>query len=83
MEREFLKYLLYITFVELREHAYEIKDQKVFWLCDLLHNIPGNMDSEEEAKVSYERLKSAVDHDGKQSWLDLRMAEFNARQHRG
>jgi hypothetical protein len=58
MEQKFLTFLLYITLVEIRAQAYEKNDTRLFWLCDMLHNVPGALLSENETKEAYKNLLS-------------------------
>lgn len=78
MEKEFLLYLMYITFVEMREHAHKINDKIFFWLCDLLHNVPLNMGSEESVQSTYNRLVENAKTLGMQKWLEKRKEEFDS-----
>jgi hypothetical protein len=79
MEKKFLLYLLYITLVEIRERSYEKNDERTYWLCDLLHNIPLQLNSDEDINDAYERLSDKVDHLGIQDWLKARKQEFYER----
>jgi hypothetical protein len=76
MEKQFLLYLLYISLIDIRARSYENNDKTTFWLCDLLHNIPLRLNSEEEIKDAYERLLDNINSLGVQDWLDTRMKEF-------
>jgi hypothetical protein len=76
MEQKFLLYVLYITLVEIREQAYEKKDNRLFWLCDMLHNIPFALTSEDATKEAYNRLLESVKHLGVENWLEHREKEF-------
>jgi hypothetical protein len=76
MEKQFLLYLLYITLVELREHAHDTNDKKVFWLCDLLHNVPLHLESDESSKDTYKRLIENAESLGMEKWLEVRKEEF-------
>ncbi|HEY4481249.1 MAG TPA: hypothetical protein VI489_00180 [Candidatus Brocadiaceae bacterium] len=79
MEKKFLLYLLYMTLVELREHAYESNDKKTYWLCDLLHNVPLHLESDESAKETYNRLIEEVENLGMQKWIETRKKEFHSQ----
>ena len=79
MEKHFLLYLIYIAFVDIRERSYENGDRTSFWLCDLLHNIPMSLVSEESIKDAYEKLCEKVDSLGSNEWLETRMKEFYNR----
>jgi hypothetical protein len=76
MERKFLLYLLYITLVEIREYSQENKNERLFWLTDLLHNIPFQLDSEDEVKNAYSNLIDNVKELGIEKWLETRETEF-------
>jgi hypothetical protein len=79
MQKEFLIYLLYITLVEIRERSYTNKDERTFWLCDLLHNVPAALKSEGQSIDEYNKLVENVEALNLNSWLDTRMAEFYER----
>ena len=79
MERQFLLYLLYITLVELRERSYEQNDKRAFWLCDILHNVPLSLPSEESTHEVYNELIEKVHSLGIEEWLDARKKEFFER----
>lgn len=79
MEKQFLLYLLYVALIDIRERSYENNDKTSFWLCDLLHNIPLRINSEEGTKEAYERLLENINALGVQDWLSTRMKEFYER----
>jgi len=79
MEQKFLLYVLYITLVEIREQAYEKKDNRLFWLCDMLHNVPFALMSEDSTKDAYNHLLESVEHLGIEDWLNKRQEEFYSR----
>lgn len=76
MQQKFLIYLLYITLIEIREKAYENNDNRIFWLCDMLHNVPFSLLSESATNDAYEHLLEEVKHLGAESWLKARKVEF-------
>jgi hypothetical protein len=76
MEKQFLLYLLYITLVEMREKAYEQNDKRTFWLCNLLHNVPLALISEESTQSAYNNVIERVESDGVHEWLENRKKEF-------
>ena len=79
MEKDFLIYLLYITLIEIRERSYEQKDNRTFWLCDLLHNVPAALKSDEGCKEAYNNLIQNVKELEVESWLETRKNEFYGR----
>lgn len=79
MEKQFLLYLLYITLIEIRERSYEQNDKRTFWLCDMLHNVPLSLSSEEATQESYEHLIEKVRALGLDTWLEAREKEFYDR----
>lgn len=79
METKFLLYLLYISLIDIRERSYESKDDITFGLCDLLHNIPLQLTSEEGAKDAYNYLVSNVESLGLEKWMNTRLTEFYNR----
>jgi hypothetical protein len=76
MEKKSLLYLLYSTLIELRSKAYESGDKRSFWLCDILHNVPLYINSDEEVKETYKRLIEEVENLGINEWLEARKKEF-------
>ncbi len=79
MEKQFLLYLLYIALIDIRERSYEQKDKNTFWLCDLLHNIPLQLSSEEGIQNAYTNLSEDVQALGIDGWLETRKKEFYDR----
>jgi len=79
MEIKFLLYLLYISLIDIRERSYENKDHTTFGLCDLLHNIPLQLTSEEGSKEAYKDLLENVKSLGLKKWMDTRLTEFYNR----
>lgn len=76
MEKQFLLHLLYIALIDIRERSYENNDKTSFWLCDLLHNIPLSLGSEDDIKTAYQDLIANVNALGVQGWLKAREEEF-------
>ena len=79
MEKKFLHYLLYAALIDLRYRANENNDKASFWLCDLLHNIPLNLNTDEDIERAYIRLCEKIEFGGKQDWLNIRKEEFYNR----
>jgi hypothetical protein len=79
MEKKFLLYLLYAALIEIRERSYERKDNVSYWLCDLLHNIPLQLLSNEDTKDTYTYLLDNINELGVQKWFDNRKDEFENR----
>lgn len=79
MEKQFLLHLLYIALIDIRERSYENNDKTSFWLCDLLHNIPLSLGSEDDIKTAYQDLIANVNALGVQSWFKTREEEFYER----
>lgn len=79
MEKQFLLYVLYISLVEIRERSYEQGDRRTYGLCDLLHNIPLMLGSDENAKIAFKNLTESVGYLGVESWLETRRTEFYDR----
>lgn len=79
MERKFLLYLLYITLIEIREYSQETGNDRFFWLSDILHNIPFQLESEEDINNAYKSLIDNVKKLHIDQWLETRKSEFYAR----
>lgn len=76
MEKDFLLYLLYTALVDIRERSYEQKDNVTFWLCDLLHNVPYSLRSDEGIQEAYKNVIDNVKELNIESWLETRKKEF-------
>ncbi len=73
MERKFLYKLLANALIEIRYEASSIKNKKVFWISDLLHNLPAELSmvtKEEEYKCILEKLEKNAEHYGMKKWFD-------------
>jgi hypothetical protein len=79
MEKKFLLYLLYSALIDIRERSYEQNDKRTFWLCDLLHNVPLTLSSDDGILQSYNDLIEEVGALGLESWLETRKEEFYER----
>jgi hypothetical protein len=79
MEKQFLLYLLYITLIEIRERSYEQNDKRTYWLCDLLHNAPLSLSSEDGTQEAYVHIIEKVRALGLDTWLEAREKEFYDR----
>lgn len=79
MEKEFLLYLLYAELIGLRENSVQNGNNALFTLCQLIHNIPLQLKSEEGAIEAYDKLARDVEHYGMQEWLENRRREFFSR----
>lgn len=78
-EQKFLAYVLYITLVEIREKAYETDDSRLYYLTDLMHNVPFSLLDNVSAKEEYDSLVRAVDVLKINEWLKAREKEFYQR----
>ena len=68
-------YLLYTALIDIRERSYE-KDNYTFGLCDLLHNIPLQLTTDEAAKNAYDYLCDNVKELELEKWMETRKEEF-------
>lgn len=75
-EQKFLAYVLYITLVEIRSQAYEKGDSRLFWLADILHNVPLSLLDDDASKRAYDKLLKAVETLKIDEWLEVRRKEF-------
>ncbi len=77
--REFLYHLLYEAFILLREEGHETKNKKVFWISNLLHNLPfelKNIEKPEEFEKVFSMLEDVAQHDGMKRWFDSMIASY-------
>lgn len=79
MEKKFLLYLIYIALIDIRERAYESGDKVAFNLSNLMHRIPLQLDTDEDAKDAYKEFLSMVSEKNLNIWLDKRLEEFYQR----
>ncbi len=79
MESKFLLYLIYIALIEIRVRSYENNDDATFGLCNLLHTIPLQLASNNDAKVAYDDLLNRVESLGFQKWMNNRLMEFHSQ----
>ena len=67
----YLYSLLSSALIQIREDAHENRNKKVFWISNLLHNLPKQLLDE---NVNYEEilneLKSKAAHDQIDRWLE-------------
>lgn len=78
-EKKFLAYLLYITLIEIREQSHEKGDNRLYWLSDLLHNVPFSLLDDNLSKEQYEEIIKRVDALKIDNWLETRKKEFYQR----
>ena len=79
MEKDFLLYIIYIAFIEIRIHAYENTNEASIKLCNLLHTIPLILIEKENGKEAYKMFLEKVERMEMNSWLDNRKTEFFER----
>ncbi|MEO0553896.1 MAG: hypothetical protein AAF149_11880 [Bacteroidota bacterium] len=67
----YLYELLYSALIQIREDAYEKKNKKVFWISNLLHNLPAQLMQDD---VDYEKILEKIikkaEHDKMGEWLN-------------
>ncbi|RAJ80293.1 hypothetical protein CLV59_105402 [Chitinophaga dinghuensis] len=69
-EQQFLAYILYSTLVQFRAQGLETNDKPLFWISDLLHNIPLQLLDEDKSKAAFERLEANVRTYEIDKWLE-------------
>jgi len=79
MEKRFLLHLLYIALIDIRARSCENGDNVTFGLCDLLHNTPPMLSTDDDVLVAYNRLLEKVEARGLSHWLQTRREEFYQR----
>ena len=76
--REYLYKLLYSALIQIREDAYENKNKKVFWISDLLHNLPLKLLKDD---INYEEifnnLRKDAEHNKIDQWFENEINFFN------
>ncbi|MCC6290050.1 MAG: hypothetical protein IT249_19390 [Chitinophagaceae bacterium] len=76
MEKQFLQYLLYIALIDIRERSYENGDKKSFYLADILHNVPLQLNHDKDIKEAYKNLLDNIEVLGLREWFNKRYEEF-------
>lgn len=79
MERDFLYFILYMAFVELREKSHEEGDVRTYRIADILHNVPLNLRSDQDPKEIVNDLRNKAIAKGGQKWFDTKMEQFLER----
>jgi hypothetical protein len=78
-EQKFLAYILYVTLIEIREQAAEKGDNRLYWLSDLLHNVPFSLLDDDRSKEQYKEIIQRVGAMKIDDWLETRKKEFYER----
>jgi hypothetical protein len=78
-KKEFLLYLMYVAFIDIRARAVELNEKVIFHQCDLLHNVPLAI-SYGFTDEAYENFLESIKHLGLESWLAKREFEFHERK---
>lgn len=78
-EKKFLAYILYITLLEIREKSYAEENSRLYYLIDMLHNVPFSLLNDEDTKMEYIKILDTVEALGIYDWLNNRRKEFSER----
>lgn len=78
-EKKFLAYILYITLIEIRAQAHEKGDNRLYWLSDLLHNVPFSLLDDDLSKEQFEEIVERVGVLKIDNWFETRKKEFYQR----
>lgn len=77
--RELLYRLMYQALVEMREEGHTIQNKKVFYLADLVHTLPLQLEQKSQDDDSYDDILRMVqvraEDKGLQQWLDQVISE--------
>jgi hypothetical protein len=69
--RELCHRLLYLALVEMRVEAHNMKNNKVFHIADLFHNIPLQLEQAAKGELQYEEILA---------WLKNRASEKDCEE---
>jgi hypothetical protein len=79
--------LLFRALIEIRARGHEHKDELVFHLADLFHNVVLEMEAAAEGRSTYEealrQLTEKAREKGCERWLELALAEVKAAKGSG
>lgn len=66
----YLYQLLYSALIQIREDAYQKKNKKVFWISNLLHNLPSQlMQNDADYKKILNQIVEDAEHYKMGEWL--------------
>lgn len=72
----YLLKVLHYAFVEIREEAYQIKNNRIYGLSNLLHNLPMELNSidandfDESSSILLQKLLKKAEKHGASEWID-------------
>ena len=70
-DKEKLLRIIHLAFLEIREEAHEIENKKIFFISNLLHNLPLLLKNENaNYKELLESLRKDVAHYNMERWLE-------------
>ena len=71
--------MMHRAFVDFRGEAYERKDKRVYWISNLLHNLPLrllNIEKEEEIVDAFKEIKRIAIESGMEPWFNEEVEEI-------
>ena len=72
--REQVFRLMYIAFVEMRVEAYEKQNAKIFYIADIFHNVPLQLERVNKGEITYEEvlseIRSKATEKGYEQWFE-------------
>lgn len=76
MKKKFLLYIIHVSILDIRERSYQNKDNITFGLCNLIHNIPSSLFSEDDESKAFSDFVEKIQNLDMQEWLEKREEEF-------
>jgi hypothetical protein len=84
--KHFLEKLLYFALIDLRFEGHTTHDELVFWLADLFHSVPLQLDRVERGELSPDDvmrwLRTRASGTLMEAWLNLRMEQLTKEMRR-
>ena len=70
--------LLHSALVQVRAEAHQEKNKKIFWIADLLHNLPLRLLHEtDDFNDLFEKIEKDVIHNGMERWFEQEISNIN------
>lgn len=69
-KKDYLYRLLYSALIQIRADAHQEKNKKLFWIADLLHNLPLELSSDNpDFDDLFDKLEKVVHHNQMEAWF--------------
>jgi hypothetical protein len=76
--KDYLYKLLSSALIQIREDAHEQKNKKVFWISNLLHNLPSELSMENvDYKEVFDRLREDAKTNKMDGWFENEIIQID------